>query len=61
VQVVNGVLLPINLFFIWRLGAQPRVMGQHRNHGLVDALTAATVLFTSTLSVILVAVTLLGF
>jgi hypothetical protein len=35
-------------------------MGEHRNHGLVDALTAATVFVTSTLSVILVLVTVLG-
>jgi Mn2+/Fe2+ NRAMP family transporter len=60
VQVVNGVLLPINLCFIWRLARSRELMGQHRNHGLVDALTAATVFITSTLSVILVAVTVLG-
>ncbi len=24
VQVVNGLLLPINLFFIWRLSRSPR-------------------------------------
>ena len=60
-QVVNGVLLPIILFFIWRLARNRELMGQHRNHGLVDALTAATVLLTSTLSVILVAVSVLGF
>lgn len=60
VQVVNGVLLPINLFFIWRLARSRELMGQHRNHGLIDALTAATVLCTSALSLILVTVTVLG-
>ena len=60
VQVVNGVLLPINLCFIWRLARNRELMGQYRNHGLVDALTAATVFVTSTLSVILVVVTVLG-
>ena len=59
-QVVNGVLLPINLFFIWRLSRNRELMGEHRNHGILDLLTAATVLFTSTLSLILVAVTVLG-
>jgi Mn2+/Fe2+ NRAMP family transporter len=60
VQVVNGVLLPINLCFIWRLSRSRELMGEHRNHGVVDALTAATVLVTSALSLILVAVTVLG-
>ena len=32
VQVVNGLLLPINLF-IWRLARSPELMGEHRNRG----------------------------
>ncbi|MBS1844168.1 MAG: Nramp family divalent metal transporter [Actinobacteria bacterium] len=60
VQVVNGVLLPINLFFIWRLARSEDLMGEHRNKGPVDWVTAATVGITSTLSLILVAVTVLG-
>jgi Mn2+/Fe2+ NRAMP family transporter len=60
VQVVNGVLLPINLCFIWRLSRSRELMGEHRNRGLADALTAATVLFTSALSLGLVVVTLTG-
>ncbi len=60
VQVVNGLLLPINLFFIWRLARSEELMGEHRNRGVVDGLTAATVAATSTLSLILVAVTALG-
>jgi Mg/Co/Ni transporter MgtE len=35
-------------------------MGEHRNTGVVDGLTAATVAVTSTLSLILVAVTVFG-
>jgi Mn2+/Fe2+ NRAMP family transporter len=27
VQVINGVLLPINLFFIWRLARSEELMG----------------------------------
>ena len=34
VQVVNGLLLPINLFFIWRLSRSHKLMGEHRNHGV---------------------------
>ena len=60
VQVVNGVLLPITLFFIWRLSRNPALMGEHRNRRLTDALTGVTVLFTGTLSLVLVAVTVFG-
>jgi NRAMP (natural resistance-associated macrophage protein)-like metal ion transporter len=60
VQVVNGLLLPINLFFIWRLARSEELMGEHRNQGVVDGLTAATVAVTSALSLILVAVTVFG-
>ena len=60
VQVVNGVLLPINLFFIWRLSRSKRVMGEHRNRGPVDWVTAATVAVTSALSLLRVAVTVFG-
>ena len=58
VQVVNGVLLPINLFFIWRLSRSERVMGERRSTGRLDAATGLTVVVLSTLSVILVFVTL---
>ena len=60
VQVINGLLLPINLFFVWRLARNEELMGEHRNKGAVDWVTAATVALTSTLSLILVAVTVLG-
>jgi NRAMP (natural resistance-associated macrophage protein)-like metal ion transporter len=60
VQVVNGVLLPINLFFIWRLSRSRKTMGEHRNKGAPDVLAAVTVLVTSGLSLILVVVTVLG-
>jgi NRAMP (natural resistance-associated macrophage protein)-like metal ion transporter len=60
VQVINGLLLPVNLFFIWRLARNEELMGEHRNRGPVDWVTAATVAITSTLSLVLVAVTVLG-
>jgi Mn2+/Fe2+ NRAMP family transporter len=60
VQVINGLLLPINLGFVWRLARNEELMGEHRNKGAVDWVTAATVGITSTLSLILVAVTVLG-
>jgi Mn2+/Fe2+ NRAMP family transporter len=60
VQVVNGVLLPINLFFIWRLSRSERLMGERRSRGLLDAAAGLTVMLLSCLSVILVVVTLAG-
>ncbi len=60
VQVVNGLLLPINLYFIWRLSRSARVMGERRSRGLLDGAAAITVVLTSTLSLVLVAVTIAG-
>jgi NRAMP (natural resistance-associated macrophage protein)-like metal ion transporter len=60
VQVVNGLLLPINLFFIWRLSRSARVMGDKRSRGILNGAAAVTVVVTSSLSLILVAVTILG-
>src|ERR1700689_4360260 len=57
VQVVNGFLLPINLFFIWRLARSADLMGELRTHGLLDGAAAVTVLVTSTLSIALVVIT----
>jgi NRAMP (natural resistance-associated macrophage protein)-like metal ion transporter len=60
VQVVNGVLLPINLFFIWRLSRSKLLMGEHRSRGLLDGATGLTVIVLSALSVALVVVTVGG-
>jgi Mn2+/Fe2+ NRAMP family transporter len=61
VQVVNGLLLPINLFFIWRLSRSASVMGKMRSGRLLGAASGITVAVTSTLSVILVIATIGGF
>jgi Mn2+/Fe2+ NRAMP family transporter len=60
VQAVNGVLLPITLFFVWRLSASKEVMGRYRNGRAFDVLAGLTVLATSALSLILLAVTVAG-
>ena len=57
VQVVNGFLLPINLFFIWRLSRSRHVMGERHTRGLLDGAAAVTVAVTSTLSIALVVIT----
>jgi Mn2+/Fe2+ NRAMP family transporter len=60
VQVVNGLLLPINLFFIWRLSRSASVMGERRSSTLLDSTAGVTVLVTSCLSIVLVLVTVAG-
>jgi Mn2+/Fe2+ NRAMP family transporter len=60
VQAVNGVLLPITLFFVWRLSSSIEVMGGYRNGRAFNAVAGATVAATSALSVALLAVTVFG-
>ena len=60
VQVVNGLLLPINLVFIWRLSRSAQLMGARRSRGLLDGAAAVTVAVSSVLSLVLVATTVGG-
>src|ERR1700727_1366775 len=60
VQVVNGLLLPINLFFIWRLSRSRSGVGERRSRGLLDSAAAVTVCVTSLLSLALVVITFAG-
>jgi NRAMP (natural resistance-associated macrophage protein)-like metal ion transporter len=60
VQVVNGVLLPITLFFVWRLASNRKLMGEYANGHTFNILAGATVIATSTLSLLLLGVTLTG-
>ena len=60
VQVVNGFLLPITLFFVWRLAANQELMGEHANGRIFNSLAAATVIATSSLSILLLGVTFTG-
>ncbi|HZU19776.1 MAG TPA: Nramp family divalent metal transporter [Gaiellaceae bacterium] len=60
VQAVNGVLLPITLFFVWRLSASREVMGRYRNGRVFNAVAGLTVAATSALSLILLGVTVGG-
>jgi Mn2+/Fe2+ NRAMP family transporter len=60
VQVVNGVLLPITLFFVWRLAANRKLMGTFANGRTFNVLAGATVIATSALSFLLLGVTIFG-
>ncbi|HEY3766412.1 MAG TPA: Nramp family divalent metal transporter [Gaiellales bacterium] len=60
VQVVNGTLLPVLLIFIWRLASDRDVMGDYRNGRVFNVLAGLTVVATSGLSILLLAVTLGG-
>jgi Mn2+/Fe2+ NRAMP family transporter len=57
VQVVNGVLLPITLFFVWRLASNRTLMGGYANGRIFNIVAGATVVLTSTLSLLLLGVT----
>jgi Mn2+/Fe2+ NRAMP family transporter len=61
VQVVNGVLLPITLVFVWRLASSRELMREFANGRTFNVLAGATVLATSMLSLLLLAVTFAGF
>ena len=60
VQVINGALLPITLFFVWRLASNRELMGQYANGRTFNLLAGATVLATSALSILLLVVTIGG-
>lgn len=60
VQVVNGLLLPITLFFVWRLASSRELMGRYANGPAFNVLAGATVLVTSGLSLLLIGVTAAG-
>jgi Mn2+/Fe2+ NRAMP family transporter len=60
VQVVNGALLPVTLFFVWRLAANAELMGEYRNGRVLDVLAGVTVAATSALSLLLLAATFAG-
>ena len=60
VQVVNGVLLPVTLFFVWRLSSSRELMGEYANGRLFNVLAGLTVLATSGLSLLLLGVTFSG-
>ncbi|HTZ05924.1 MAG TPA: Nramp family divalent metal transporter [Gaiellaceae bacterium] len=60
VQVVNGALLPITLFFVWRLASSRKLMGEYANGRTFNVLAGATVIGTSALSILLLGITFAG-
>ena len=60
VQVVNGILLPITLYFVWRLAANRELMGEYANGRTFNVLAGITVVATSALSLLLLGVTFVG-
>ena len=60
VQVINGALLPVTLFFVWRLSRNAELMGEYKNGRVFDLVAGATVLVTGALSIVLVGLTLAG-
>jgi Mn2+/Fe2+ NRAMP family transporter len=60
VQVVNGALLPVTLFFVWKLASNKRLMGDYANGRAFNILAGGTVIATSALSILLLVVTIGG-
>jgi Mn2+/Fe2+ NRAMP family transporter len=60
VYVLNGLLLPIELFAILRLVNDHELMGQHVNRGVFGALAWAIAAVVSLLSLTLIAITVLS-
>ena len=60
VQVVNGALLPITLFFVWRLASSRELMGEHANGRTFNVLAGATAGAMSLLSLAVIVLTLAG-
>jgi Mn2+/Fe2+ NRAMP family transporter len=58
--VVNGILLPITLYFVWRLAANRELMGEYANGRVFNVLAGVTVVATSGLSLLLLGVTFFG-
>jgi Mn2+/Fe2+ NRAMP family transporter len=60
VQVVNGILLPVTLYFVWRLSSNRELMGEYANGPVFNVLAGLTVVATSSLSLLLLGVTFAG-
>ena len=58
IKELNGVLLPITLFFLWRISSNHELMGRWRNGRLFSALAALIIVAVSALSLALIAVAL---
>ncbi len=59
VQVINGVLLPIELVFILRLINDPRIMGKYVNGPVQNVIAWGTTVVLTALSAVLIAATVL--
>ena len=60
VQVVNGVLLPVTLIFVWRLASNEELMGKYKNGRIFNVIAGLTVFATSALSLLLLGATVTG-
>jgi Mn2+/Fe2+ NRAMP family transporter len=58
IQELNGVLLPVTLFFLWRISSNRELMGRWRNGRLFSALAALIIVAVSALSLALIVVAL---
>jgi Mn2+/Fe2+ NRAMP family transporter len=59
-QFINGILLPVLLVFLVRIINNKRVMGEHKNGKLANALSLLTIVVVIVLSAILLVMQVLG-
>lgn len=59
-QVINGVLLPIVIFFMLRITSDRAIMGEHANSRLFNIIAWAGAAVTAAMSLILTVFTVLG-
>ena len=60
-QVINGVLLPVLLYFMVGIASDSHVMGVYRNSRLWNALMWFTIVSVTVLTVIMLALQALGY
>src|SRR5688572_8904043 len=57
-QCVNGLLLPVILFAILKLANNREIMGEYRNHPILNVVAFSTALIVSSLSILLIGKTI---
>ena len=60
-QVINGVLLPVLLVFLVLIACDRHIMGRYRNGRIWNALTWATIVLITVLTVVMFALEALGY
>jgi Mn2+/Fe2+ NRAMP family transporter len=58
-QVVNGILLPVIIFFMLRITSDKTIMGAHTNSRWFNLIAWAGAIITASISILMVVMTLI--